>query len=314
VRQCSQSALLLGAAHPCGRGHRLLAWPEVTTATTPLGAFLRARREALTPGRAGVAVSGVRRTPGLRREEVATLAGISADYYVRLEQGRERTPSVQVLDALAGALQLDVDETAYLVGLAQARPVRRRRRTDRVPDGTLALLDTIGSPAFVENRYLDVLAANPLAAALSPNMRPGVNRMLAAFLDPDEQRLHDNWEQATANAVGQLRAAAGADIDDRLVALIGELSLRSERFRQLWAKQEVIGPAGAAVLLRHPAVGDLHLFREKLDIAGSAGQTLVIYHAERGTASADALALLGGLAASNPVQEHRRTQQDRTTG
>jgi transcriptional regulator with XRE-family HTH domain len=268
-----------------------------------LGEFLRARREQLRPQDAGFAVSGHRRTPGLRREEVAMLAGISTDYYLRLEQGRDRTPSVQVTEAVSRALRLDPDEAAYLRTLARPRPRRApRQRPEKVPPGTLRLLTALPMPAFVQDRYLNVLAANPIAQALSPNMRPGVNRLLAAFLDPAEKDLHEDWEQSTAAAVGQLRATMGAESDDpRMAALVGELSMKSDQFRRLWARQDVVRRAGGPARLRHPEVGDLELHREKLIVAGTEGQLLVIYHADPGTASAGALALLGTITASSGI-------------
>lgn len=265
-----------------------------------LGAFLRARREQVRPEQVGLTGGGRRRTPGLRREEVATLAGISSDYYLRIEQGRDKTPSPQILESLARVLLLDATETDYLFGLVRPRPRRPARNAlQKVPKGTLLLLESLTLPAFVEDRYLHVLAANPLAVVLSPNMRPGVNRLLAAFLDPGEQELHGNWEQAVASAVGQLRASMGREAEDpRMVALIGELSMKSEHFRQLWAQQSVIAPAGGAATLRHPEVGEMQLYREKYEIAGTDGQILVIYHPEPGTPSAESMALLGSLAAT----------------
>lgn len=224
------------------------------------------------------------------------LAGISTDYYLRLEQGRDRTPSVQVVEAIGRVLLLDEDQIGFLHALTRPRP-RRRPRTERVPEGTLRLLTTLPTPAFIQNRYLDVLAANRLAEALSPNMRPGVNRLRAAFLDPAEAELHEDWERSTAVAVAQLRATMGAETDDpRMIELVGELSMNSERFRKMWARHDVVFPAGGPARLNHPEVGHLVLDREKLAVAGAEGQVLVVYHAEAGTASAEALALLGSLA------------------
>jgi transcriptional regulator with XRE-family HTH domain len=158
------------------------------TGSNALGEYLRARRELVNPADAGLRVTGVRRTPGLRREEVATLAGISADYYLRLEQGRDRNPSPQVLDALARVFGLDATATQYLHSLATARPAPRRRpRRELVPTGILQLLGALELPAFVENKTFDVLAANRLATALSPGIRPGVNRLRSVFLDPGER-------------------------------------------------------------------------------------------------------------------------------
>lgn len=266
-----------------------------------LGEFLRARREQLRPEDAGLEVAGHRRTPGLRREEVALLAGISTDYYLRLEQGRDRTPSVQVVEAIGRVLQLDSDEAAYLHTLARPRPRRGPGRpAEKVPPGTLRLLASLPMPAFVQDRYLNVLAANPMAQALSPSMRPGVNRLLAAFLDPAEKDLHEDWEQSTAAAVGQLRASMGSETDDpRMAALVGELSMKSDRFRRLWARQDVVRRAGGPARMHHPEVGDLELHREKLIVAGADGQVLVVYHADPGTPSAQALDLLGTIAASS---------------
>jgi transcriptional regulator with XRE-family HTH domain len=275
---------------------------ETPRSSNALGEFLRARREQLRPQDAGITPLGHRRTPGLRREEVAMLADISSDYYLRLEQGRDRTPSIQVLEAIGRVLQLDEDQTAYLLALTRPKPRRRSRPawTEKVPTGTRRLVDALPMPSFVQSRYLDVLAANAMAQALSPNMRPGVNRLRAALLDPSEAELHADWKNATAAAVGQLRATMGAESDDpRMVELVGELSMKSDLFRQLWARQEVVRPSGGLARLHHPEVGDLTLHREKLNIAGTDGQVLVVYHADPGTASADALALLGSISATN---------------
>lgn len=268
-------------------------------ASNVIGDFLRARRELVRPEDVGLHGGGLRRVPGLRREEVAMLAGISSDYYLRLEQGRDRNPSVQVLEALAGVLRLDADATAYLIGLVGPKPRRARRPAqEKVPGHVLQLLGQLPMPALVQGKYLDVLAANALARALSPNNVPGVNRLRAAFLDPEERELHRDWQTATVNAVASLRAVAGPDPDDpRLAALVGELSLKSDRFRKLWARHDVHRREGALARMRHPQVGDMDLYREKLSVNGAEGQVLVIYHAEPGSEAARSLALLGSLAA-----------------
>ncbi len=289
---------------PGARGTRLWlpgrAYSEAVTRSNALGDYLRARRELVDPAEVGLRVTGVRRTPGLRREEVATLAGISADYYLRLEQGRDRNPSPQVLEALARVFGLDAAATQYLLNLSAARPARRRRpRREVVPAGIRQLVDTLELPAFVENRMFEVLAANRLATALSPGIRPGENRLRSVFLDERERDLHPDWEQATAGMVASFRASLGTDVDDpRIVQLVGELSLASERFRRLWARHDVKPLGGAPVRLRHPRAGMLELRREKLSIGDSGGQLLVIYHAEPGSQSARTLALLATLAAS----------------
>jgi transcriptional regulator with XRE-family HTH domain len=264
-----------------------------------LGDFLRARRELIQPESIGLPVSGVRRVAGLRREEVAMLAGISSDYYLRLEQGRDRNPSIQVLEALARVLRLDQAATDYLLSLAAPRPRHRRRRSRRetVPAGVRQLLDVVGLPAFVEGRYFDVLAANSLARALSSNLQVGQNRLRAVFLDPAEEALYPDWDGATARLVAGFRESVGTDTDDpRFVELVGELSLSSERFRQLWARHDVQVREGMPARIHHPQVGDLTLSREKLAIGGAEGQMLVVYHAQPGTSSAEKLALLASLA------------------
>jgi transcriptional regulator with XRE-family HTH domain len=265
-----------------------------------LGEYLRARRELVNPADAGLPVTGVRRTPGLRREEVATLAGISSDYYLRLEQGRDRNPSPQVLDALAGVLGLDPTAREYLLGLAAARPgAARRPRREVVPAGIRQLLDVIGLPAFVESRIFDVLAANRLATALLPTIRPGENRMRSVFLDEGERATLPDWDKAIGGMVAAFRASLGTDTaDPRIAQLVGELSLASEPFRRLWARHDVKPLAGEPARILHPQVGLLELRREKLSVGDSGGQLLVLYHAEPGSDSARSLALLGSLAAT----------------
>ncbi|MEU6130183.1 helix-turn-helix transcriptional regulator [Saccharopolyspora sp. NPDC047091] len=262
-----------------------------------LGAFLRARRELVTPADAGIPVLGVRRVPGLRREEVAMLAGISADYYLRLERGRDRNPSVQVLESLARVLQLDEDARQYLLGLAADKPRRTRRRKEVVPASTAKLVDSLPLPAFVEGRCCDVLAANPPATALSPFLTAGRNRLHDVFLEPGEQALFPDWEGAAAALLAGFREAVGGDADDpRCVELVGELSLASPLFRRLWARHDVRPRAGAAVRFTHPQVGELTLNREKLLISGTDGIMLVVYHPDAGTDSADKLTLLAAAA------------------
>jgi transcriptional regulator with XRE-family HTH domain len=268
-----------------------------------LGSYLRARRERVLPAEAGLPANGRRRVAGLRREEVALLAGISADYYLRLEQGRDQHPSAPVLDALAGALRLDDDATAYLHRLSAQRPRRRRsarRRPERVPDGVRQLVHSRSyMPAFVQGRYLDVLAANPLATALSPSYRVGTNLLRATFLDPEVRELYEDWESTSASVVAAVRALTGPDIDDPyLTELIGELSVRSEEFRGLWARHDVRPRTSGVSTLHHPQVGPIELSYEKLSVTGTDGQLLVVYHAAPGSAAEQALMLLAHLAAS----------------
>ncbi|MFI6461587.1 helix-turn-helix transcriptional regulator [Streptomyces sp. NPDC050538] len=272
-----------------------------------LGEFLRARRERVRPEDVGLSGGGLRRVPGLRREEVALLAGISSDYYLRLEQGRDRNPSAQVLEALARVLRLDTSATAHLLSLAQpGRPAvsrRRVRRPEAVPTSVRELLDTwSGHPAYVQNRFTDCLAANALCRALSPNYTPGVNLLRAVFLDPAERELRRDWEELTAEGVATLRGHIGPDVDEpRLVELVGELSVRSDRFRLLWSRHEVRPMLGRTSLLTHPLVGDFELRSNKFEIPGTNALSMVVFHAEPGSRSAELLGLLGSLTASGPT-------------
>jgi transcriptional regulator with XRE-family HTH domain len=268
------------------------------TRTNALGEYLRARRELTDPAAAGLPVVGVRRTPGLRREEVATLTGISADYYLRLEQGRDRNPSPQVLAALARVLGLDAAATAYLLSLPAAQPAPRRPRRESVPAGIRQLLDALELPAFAESRMFDVLAANRLATALSPGIIPGANRLRSMFLDEAERALYPDWAHAIGGMVAAFRASIGTDTGDpRIAQLVGELSLASEPFRRLWARHDVKPIGGEPARINHPDVGLLELRREKLPIGDSGGQLLVIYHAAAGSESARALDRLRSSAA-----------------
>ncbi|MFE0526447.1 helix-turn-helix transcriptional regulator [Micromonospora parva] len=261
----------------------------------PLGEYLRARRELIGPGDVGLPAHGRRRVPGLRREEAALLAGISADYYLRLEQGRDRHPSTQVVEALARALLLDADAAAHLHGLARPVPARRRARpSERVPVGIRQLVGSWAeTPAFVHGRHLDVLFANPVATALAPIFTAGVNLLRAVFLDPSVPALYPALTAVAANAVAGLRAQVGPEVDDpRLIELVEELTAGSERFRRLWARHDVTARAGGGVrVFQHPQLGELALRYEKLTISGTT-QSLVIYHAEPGSPSARSLARL----------------------
>ncbi|MDG4759012.1 helix-turn-helix transcriptional regulator [Micromonospora sp. WMMD710] len=275
----------------------------------PLGEYLRARRELIGPGDVGLPPHGRRRVPGLRREELALLAGISADYYLRLEQGRDRRPSTQVLDALARALRLDAEATAHLHRLGRQPSSRRpTRRPERVPVGIRQLVGSwTQQPAFVHGRHLDVLFANPLATALAPIYAVGVNLLRAVFLDPSVPSLYPASEAVAANAVAGLRAQVGAEVDDpRLTELVEELSAGSERFRRLWARHDVVARAGGGTrVFHHPRVGELELRYEKLTINGTT-QSLVVYHAEPGSPSARSLARLGAGRTAVPAPESGR--------
>ncbi|MFF9207650.1 MULTISPECIES: helix-turn-helix transcriptional regulator [unclassified Streptomyces] len=274
-----------------------------------LGSYLRARRELVSPAQAGLPSGGRRRVPGLRREEVALLAGISPDYYLRLERGRDKNPSPQVLESLARVLQLDDVERTYLLGLAAARPrAPRRKRPERVPERVHELLAHLQIPAFVEGRAFDVLASNPMAVALSPRLRPGQNRLRSLLLDPEEQAFHQDWTKATADFVAALRTTIGDDTDDpQFVELVGELALSSERFRTLWARHDVRSLDGGTTTVHHPVVGELRLHRDKLPIDDVI---LVVYYPDKGSDSDEKLQLLAALTRTGSA-ESAGTAHDR---
>ncbi|MCI3273707.1 helix-turn-helix domain-containing protein [Streptomyces cylindrosporus] len=272
-----------------------------------LGEYLRARRAQVRPEDSGLPVSARRRVAGLRREEVAMLAGVSTDYYVRLEQGRERNPSAQVLDALAGALHLDADATEHLHRLA--RPARGRDRTRKAPEQVspvlLRMMDRWHStPAVVLGRRMNVLAHNPLGRALFAGHTYSDDLLRLVFLDPDAHEFYPDWERAAANTVGALRAAAGTDHDDpHLIRTVGELSLKSPEFRRLWARHDIRRKTHETKRLRHPLVGELTLDYESFTINSAPGRQLVVYEAAPNSPSAEALALLGSLTADRPAEE-----------
>ncbi|RPF39158.1 helix-turn-helix transcriptional regulator [Streptomyces sp. TLI_185] len=270
-------------------------------AENALGGFLRARRARLRPQDVGIPASGRRRVPGLRREEVATLAGVSTDYYMRLEQGRERHPSQQILEAVARALRLDDEAVAHLFRVAGPRNRRTRRapRVERVAPHMRRLLDTwSGTPAFVLGPALDILARNRLASALHAGFTHSDNLLRMTLLDPAARHFYLDWDRAAESTVAALRRSAGIDPDDaRLSQLVGELSMKSPDFRVLWARQDVRGKTREAKLFHHAQVGDLELHYESFTVNSAPTQQLVVYQAEPGSTSADALALLGSLIA-----------------
>jgi transcriptional regulator with XRE-family HTH domain len=269
----------------------------VATKANALGDYLRARREQVRPQDVGLVAGARRRVPGLRREELALLAGISSDYYLRLEQGRDKHPSAQVLDALARALRLDVKATEYLHQLAGSAASRTDHSgVEAAADGTDELINQFSMPAIVASRCQDVLAANPIARALSPGFTPGGNFLRWRLLDPAARELYVDWDEATDVAVSGLREAAGSDPDDpHLRALVDELSAVSKRFRELWARADV-GYRTGIIHLRHPQVGDLYLHRNRFNIPHSGGQHVLIFRADPGSDSASALDALRTLA------------------
>ena len=270
--------------------------------------FLASRRARITPQQAGLVAYGRnRRVPGLRREEVATLAGVSIDYYTQLERGKLTGVSDSVLDALAGALQLDEAEREHLFDLARAAnstPRTRRPAQQQVRPGVQYLLDAMTeAPAFVRNGRLDILSANRLARALyspafgSPD-RP-VNLARFAFLHPAATEFYPNWEDAANTTVALLRTEAGRDpFDKGLSDLVGQLSTRSEDFRIRWAAHNVRLHRTGVKHFRHPAVGELTLNFEAMALSADEGLTLTAYSAEPGSPAHDAVKLLASWAAT----------------
>ncbi|GAY07402.1 putative DNA-binding protein [Pseudonocardia sp. N23] len=245
----------------------------------------------------------MRRVHGLRREEVAERAAISLDYYVRLEQGRNDSPSTQVVDALARALQLDEDGARYLRELAgHGRTAVADTDPQQVPPGVGLLVQGLREvPAFVHGKYLDVLAANPLAEALFPSQRIGVNLLRAAFTDPAVRAMYPEWDIVVAEVVANARLVVGADGGSGcLRALVGELRAADEDFRAIWDRQDVKETTGGARRLHHPTLGDLELMYEKLYLSGTDAQFLVVHHAVPGSESEAKLATLRESVCSSP--------------
>lgn len=261
-----------------------------------LGEYLRARRSQVHPEDVGLVAGARRRVRGLRREELATLAGISSDYYLRLEQGRDTNPSPQILDALARALQLDIKAIEYLNQLVSGTRAERPNSDLELPaDGLDALIEQFAMPAIVANRYQDVLAANAPARALSPQFWPGQNFLRWRFVDPAARDFFVDWDDVTDNTVRGLREVVGGASDDpRMQSLIKELSQRSPRFRELWGRADV-GYQVGTVRMRHPIVGDIDLKRNRLTVPHSGGQHVITFRAEPGTFSARALERLAAM-------------------
>ncbi len=273
--------------------------------------FLVTRRARITPQQAGLAFyGGNRRVPGLRREEVAMLAGVSADYYTRLEKGNLAGVSDTVLDAIASALQLDEAERLHLRDLARtantspARAARRQSPQQVRPAIQLILDGMTDAPAFVRNGRLDILAANPLGRALySPAFAaPGrpVNLARFRFFDPAARDFYPDFAESARITVELLRSEAGRDpYNKALTGLIGELSTRSEEFRALWAAHDVRLHRTGTKHFRHPAIGTLELMFEAMALEADEGLTLTVYTAEPGTPSHDGLRLLASWAATH---------------
>ncbi|MEU2375173.1 helix-turn-helix transcriptional regulator [Streptomyces misionensis] len=281
--------------------------PEAAVAGPPLdrraelSEFLRSRRARLKPEDVGLPDFGRhRRVPGLRREELAQLAGVSVAYYTRLEQGNGRNVSAEVLDSIARALRLTDAEHAHLTHLAKPKSHKKRpaARQQHVRPALRQLLDTMeGVPAYVVGRRSEILAWNRMAAAVFGDWEdlPAAERNWArlVFLRPEYRDLFVDWEQKAIDIVCALRMDAGCWPDDpRLSALVGELSVKSEEFRRLWATHDVKEKSHGVKRLHHPLVGDLALNFESLRLSDGTDQSLLVYHAEPGSPSAESLRLL----------------------
>ncbi len=273
-----------------------------------LGDFLRARRSRLHPRDVGLEPGGRRKVTGLRREELALLAGLSTDYYQRMEQGREVRPSDDVLDALAGALGLGDEERRHLFTLARAarRPVPARMpdAPERVPDGTRRLLRVMDTPAVVLGRHLDLLDWNPMAEALlgAPGDHPPdrLNMLLLMFDDSRTgERTCPDWERQALEYIGMMRTAVAADpTHPRATAIVGELSIRSAEFRRLWARHDVRESVSGTKTFTVPEVGEIVLDWDTYPLPGSPGPVLLVFTAEPGSPGAERLELLASLHAT----------------
>ncbi len=254
-----------------------------------LGEFLQARRARVRPGEVGLASYGRRRVTGLRRDELARLAGVSVQYLTRLEQGVDRHPSPQVVDALTTALRLDLDAARHLRALAA--PPTEPPKPSEVRVEVRHLLDSWGgTPAYVRDRRFDVLTANKAAMVLSPMYHPGRNLVRDVFLDPAARSLFPDWPDIAEQTVAALRATADPR-DPRTASLVAELQHLDE-FRSLWARYDVRPSRDETKRFDHPDAGSLTLRRQTLTVAGAEDQVIIVYQPEPGSASADALARL----------------------
>lgn len=275
--------------------------------TDGIAEFLTSRRARIAPERVGLPTFGKRRVPGLRREEVASLAGVSIDYYKRLERGHVSGVSESVLEALGRALQLDDAERAHLFDLARAAspasPRRPRPVQHRVRPVIQTILDAIGTPALVRNSRVDYIAANRLGRALYAPLfdsreRPA-NSARFTFLDPAAVTFYPEWERVANDLVAHLRSEAGRNPYDRgLSDLVGELSTRSDEFRTRWAAHNVRFHRTGIKRIRHPVVGEMSLSYEAMELPADAGLTVSIYAAVPGSDSAQALDILASWTAT----------------
>ena len=288
--------------------------------------FLRSRRGRITPEQVGIIRGGNRRVPGLRREEVAFLAGVSVDYYARLERGNLAGVSDEVLTAIATVLRLDEAETTYLRDLAlaaQPRPIAARKkkpvRENTIRPSLQRFLDSItGSAVWIRNERMDFIAGNALGRAVyAPVMddpsSQGGNNALFAFLSPAARNFYTDWDKGADDIVATLRLSAGRNPRDTgLSDLIGELVTRSDEFSRRWASHNVRFHRSGLKRLRHPLVGDLELTYEAMQLPDSPGWTMFAFTAESGTASDERLKLLGMLTADTTATSTQTTQTEST--
>jgi transcriptional regulator with XRE-family HTH domain len=281
--------------------------------STPLGDFLRARRETLKPQDVGLPEHGRRRVPGLRREEVAMLAGVSADYYVRLEQGRETSPSSQVVDAIAAALHLDDEAHDHLRRINRAPRERRGVPAGhhRIAPQLLRLIDSWSdTPAFILGPALDILAHNVLAAALHSEFQRFDNLARMVFLDPAGRTFYQDWDKAAHSCVAELRAAYGHDPDaPRITEVVDTLCGKSPEFAGLWARHEVKGKTQQAKNLTHPEAGALEIQSSAFTVNGAPHQQLIVYQAEPASPTEAALAGLRSRAGQGESARMVREEQ-----
>lgn len=284
-----------------------------------ISSFLTSRRARLSLEETGVPLhGGPRRVPGLRREEVAHLAGVSADYYARLERGKISGASREVLEAVARALQLDEDERRHLfdlVRITQRRPPKKSSARTTVRPGIQKVLDSIDTPALVQNARLDRLGFNRIGRALhslpADGSRDQYNYATWLFLDPEAPRFHRDADVAKHDVVALLRAATAQDPYDReLIEIVGTLTTQSKEFSALWASHDVLRHRSGTKLLTHPDVGDLEFGYESFELSADPGLVMIVLTVEPDSPTADAMRLLGSWTAPSPATE---TKHPRTT-